>query len=314
MRTKDAVTMYPLTGVLDVAKVKPAAFNQHLYKGVLGPALEGAGEMSLASHVSQPMRGTGVVRGGGRFVTLEGALVLGVFFRLVSGGIPSPQALRMAWTFLFLGETGNGIRALVPDTPRPAGKLFPGPGDTFLLAISGSPSETWGDGDGFAFVPGSDLTADKIMEWLDLHSEDSAALCLVNLSELVKGLKSGLDGLAPLALEVDYLPGTPAQGWPDAQSDPVAAFLSEYTTRDPWGRTPARDFYSAFSAWYAAWTGAPIVQGKDGGKGTNTALSDALDALGVRKMKSNGIMTFAGIRWSDTQTAKSFLSGVLDLE
>lgn len=312
MDTHTTRTMYPLSAALDVSGVKPGKFHRHFYGGVLGKALERDGEFS--AQISDPMRGAGVGRGGGRFVTLEGTLVLSMFFRLVSGGVPSPQALRMAWTFLFLGETGNGIRALAPDTPRPAGGLFPGPGDTFLLAISGNPSEHWGDGDGFAFVPGSDLTAPRIMEWLNLHSEDSAALCLVNLSELVKGIKSGLDGLAPLVLEVDFLPGTPAQGWSDAQSNPVAAFLSEYATRDPWGRTAARDFYRAFSAWYATWTGAPIAQGKDGGKGANVALGDALDALGVRKMKSNGIMTFAGIRWSDTRAAQSLLSDVLDLE
>ena len=306
MKIDETITMYPLVPVLGIVGVTPAAFDQHLYKGVLGVAVVEVGEMSLAAHLSLPMRATGVVRGGGRFITLDGAICLGVFFSLVSGGVPSPQALRVAQTFSFLGETGNGLRAFKRDTPRPAGKVFPGFGDTILVAISDAQDLEAGQSDGFAFVPGRDLTARNLAEWLGLHEADSAPVCLVNLSELIADIRAGLEGLTAVAIEVDYLPAGQAGGWPEPSSDPIAAFLAECAVRDPWGRTPTRDFYRAFSAWYAKWPGAAIAQ--DSGKTGNAVLQDGLSALGVRKMKSNGNMTFAGFRWRDTPTVRALLA------
>ena len=104
MDTPTTRTMYPLSAALDVAGVKPGKFHRHFYGGVLGKALERDGE--FAAQISDPMRGAGVGRGGGRFITLDGAICLAVFFRLLSGGVPSARALRMARTFVFLGETG----------------------------------------------------------------------------------------------------------------------------------------------------------------------------------------------------------------
>ena len=111
---------------------------------------------------------------------------------------------------------------------------------------------------------------------------------------------------------MDYLPGTPAQDWPDRPSDPVVTFLSEHVDRDPRGRTPALDFRLAFSAWYVRWKGEPIAERGKRGRGVSSVLGEALADLGVRKMKSNGKLTFAGIQWRDTPTTQALLSNALD--
>ncbi len=69
--------MYPLSVALEVAELKPGRFHRHFYGGALGKALAEAGE--LADHVPKPMRGAGASRGSGRFITVEGAICLGVF-------------------------------------------------------------------------------------------------------------------------------------------------------------------------------------------------------------------------------------------
>jgi len=310
--------MYPLHPILECIGVKEAAFRQHLHKGVLRDALAGVGQLALtdetlATHMSMPMRGTGVIRGGGRFATFEGAICLGVFFRLVSGGVSSADALRMAHRFIFGMEDGEkAVRAFKPGNLRPAGDVFPGPHHTYLVAIANAPIPDQAECEGFAFVPGPDLTARALSEWLGLHEADSAAVCLVNLSELIAEIRTGLEDLAPVAIDVDYLPGTPAQDWPDLPSDPVVAFLSEHVDRHPRGRTPALDFRLAFSAWCVRWKGEPIADRGKHGRGVSSVLGEALADLGVRKMKSNGKLTFAGIQWRDTPATQALLSNALD--
>lgn len=308
MDTPTTRTMYPLSAALDVAGVKPGKFHRHFYGGVLGKALERDGE--FAAQISDPMRGAGVGRGGGRFITLDGAICLAVFFRLLSGGVPSARALQMARTFVFLGETGSVLRAFTADTPRPAGGVFPGSQDTFLAAIAGEPGTDRGDTDGFAFVPGQDLTAPRIMEWLDLQSEDSAPVCLVNLSEVVREMRDGLKRTIQCPAQVGFQGGAES----DAACNPVAAFLAEFTVRDPAARTSTREFSRAFGAWFSDWREGARPHGLGDDESAGQALVDALAALGVRKVKSNGIMMFAGVRWRETPAALAFLAGALALQ
>ncbi len=312
MDTPTTRTMYPLSAALDVAGVKPGKFHRHFYGGVLGKALERDGE--FAAQISDPMRGAGVGRGGGRFITLDGAICLAVFFRLLSGGVPSARALRMARAFVFLGETGSGLRAFTADTPRPAGGMFTGSQDTFLAAIAGEPGPDRGDTDGFAFVPGQDLTAPRIMEWLDLQCEDSAPVCLVNLSEVVREMRDGLErnpgSTIQCPAQVDIQGGAES----DAACNPVAAFLAEFTVRDPAARTSTREFSRAFGAWLSDWRDGARPHGLGDDESAGPALVDALAALGVRKVKSNGNMMFAGVRWRENPAALAFLAGALALE
>ncbi len=72
-------------------------------------------------------------------------------------------------------------------------------------------------------------------------------------------------------------------------------------------RTPTQDFFRIFSAWYADWTGARLAQA-DGSRASRAALQKDLLARGIRKVKSSGIMTFAGFRWRDTPAVRAFLS------
>lgn len=320
MKPDEPVKMYPLQPILECIGVKEAAFRQHLHKGVLRDALAGVGQLdltveTLATHMSMPMRGTGIIRGGGRFVTVEGAICLGVFFRLVSGGISSSDALRMAHRFIFGMEDGKyAIRAFKPGKLRPAGEVFPGPHDTYLVAIANAPIPDLAECDGFAFIAGPDLTARELSKWLGRHEAESAAVCLVNLSELIADIRVSLEDLEAVAIDVDYLPGTPAQDWPDLPSDPVVAFLSEHVDRNPRGRTPALDFRLAFSVWYVRWKGEPIADRGKHGRGVSSVLGEALADLGVRKMKSNGKLTFAGIQWRETPATQALLSNALGRE
>ena len=314
MKSDKTVKMYPLLPILEILEVTSAAFNQHVYKGVLATSLQEMTETSLVSQISIPMRGTGVVREGGRFITWDGAIGLGVFFRLISGGVPSAQALRIAQTFIFQGETGKQNRGFAPGNTRPAGQVFPGLHDTIVAAISDASTLeklVKGSGDGFAFVPGPNLNSELLAEWLGEREADSAPVCLVNLSELIAEIRAGVEDLTSVAIDVDYLPGSPAQDWPDRPSDPVVAFLKEHVNRDPRGRTSALDFRLAFSAWYVRWNGEPIAERGKRGRGVSSVLGEALADLGVRKMKSNGKLTFAGIEWRKTPATDALLSDAL---
>ncbi|KAF0676277.1 hypothetical protein PMES_01437 [Profundibacterium mesophilum KAUST100406-0324] len=208
----------------------------------------------------------------------------------------------------------KAVRAFKPGRIRPAGDVFPGPDATYLVAISNSPIPDLAECEGYAFVPASDLKPQLLARWLGLHEADSATVCLVNLSELIAEIRAGLEDLAPVAIDVDYLPGTPAQDWPERPSDAVVAFLSEHVDRNPRGRTPALDFRLAFSAWYVRWKGEPIAERGKRGRGVSSVLGEALADLGVRKMKSNGKLTFAGIEWRETPATQALLSDALGRE
>jgi len=304
--------MYPLSTALDVAGVKPGKFHRHFYGGVLGKAMEGDGE--FAAQVSSPMRGAGVGRGGGRFITIDGAVCLAVFFRLLSAGVPATRALQMARTFVFLGETGSGLRAFTAHTPRPAGGVFPGSQDTFLAAIAGETGLDHRDSDGFAFVPGKDLTASRIIEWLNLQSEDSAPVCLVNLSEVVREIHDGLENKPVSSIPCPAQMDNQESARSETAWSAVAIFLAEFMVHDPAARTSTREFYRVFEVWLSDWNNGAGPLNAGGGQIKGQALVDALKKLGVHKLKSNGNMMFSGIRWRESPAVRAFLAGAIVLE
>ena len=270
----------------------------------MGKALSEFGD--LTDHISHPMRGAGVGRGGGRFVTLQGAMFLAVFFRLISGGVPAVLSVNIAQKFVFLGETGNGLRAFKPGKTRPAGEVFPSGEDTFLVAIANAQSPEKTEGDGFAFVPGSDLNAQALTEWLGLQEADKSPVCIFNLSEVCRDIRAGLASHLALQVSADTTPDLQPADWSKLTSDPLGAFLADCAARDDKARTPTQEFFRAFAAWYSGWTGKPRAEAS-GSRADHAALQADLLALGIRKVKSNGIMTFAGFRWRDTATVREFL-------
>ncbi|MBB05176.1 MAG: hypothetical protein CML03_06630 [Pseudooceanicola sp.] len=301
--------MYRLSAALEAAGVKPGKFHRQFYDGVLGQALKSDGE--FAAQISDPMRGAGAGRGGGRFVTLDGAVCLAVFFQLLTGGVPSDRALRIARAFVFMGETGNGLRAFNATMPRPAGQVFDGSQDTFLVTVAGVlPADAQ---DAIAFVPGCDLTAFQIMEWLDVHESGCAPLCLVNLSELIQQVRDGLIS-DPVAAAQQSGAGYAATN--DASfviAEPIRAFLAEFTIRDPSARMSSLEFQRVFDAWLSDWQAAARPHHQGDANSNAASLAKALAKCGVRKIKSNGNMAFAGIRWSKTPAVQAFLAGLLEL-
>ena len=301
--------MYRLSAALEAAGVKAGKFHRQFYDGVLGQALKSDGE--FAAQISDPMRGTGAGRGGGRFVTLEGAVCLAVFFQLLTGGVPSDRALRIARAFVFMGETGNGLRAFNATMPRPAGQVFDGSQDTFLVTVAGAMLADAQDA--IAFVPGCDLTAFQIMEWLDVHESSSEPLCLLNLSELIQQVRDGLvsDPIAAYQHSGAGCGATVEKAF--KTDDPVTAFLAEFTIRDHSARMSTIEFQSVFEAWLSDWRNAARPHSKGDADRTGKAMVDALAAQGISKLKSNGNMVFAGIRWSEAPSAQAFLSALHEL-
>ena len=96
-------------------------------------------------------------------------------------------------------------------------------------------------------------------------------------------------------------------------ADPVPAFLAEFTIRDSSARISTLEFQRVFHAWLSDWQAAarPHHQGDTNSNAAN--LAKKLAASGVPKVKSNGNMAFAGIRWSKTPAAQAFLTGLLEL-
>lgn len=309
MTTQADQPMYRLSAALEAAGVKPGMFHRQFYNGVLGQALKTNGE--FAAQISDPIRGAGAGRGGGRFITLEGAVCLAVFFRLLTGGVPSDRALRIARAFVFMGETGNGLRAFNANLPRPAGQVFDGSQDTFLVTVAGVPRADTQDA--IAFVPGCDLTAFQIMEWLDVHESSCGPLCLVNLSELVQQMRDSLESDPVAAVQHSGAGCAATNEATSAIADPVLAFLAEFTIRDSSGRISSLEFQRVFHAWLSDWQAAARPHHHGDANSDAVSLAKALAAYGVRKIKSNGNMAFAGIRWSKAPAAQAFLTGLLEL-
>lgn len=289
---------YPLSAALRVIGVKPGRFHRHFYTGSLCDALARGGQ--LFEHLSTHQGDCG--KGGARQITECGTICLGLFFALIDGGINSRRAIRIAQTFCFLGETGSGIRTLKRNRTRPAGELFPGDDDTWLVVIVDDLPNDAAECDGFAFFPRSDLSGDALLNWLDLHDSEESPATMLNLSLLSKRIKAGLreHDLAPfpLAPETNYL---------NTEGLSVGAFLADCAIRDDKARTPTQDFFRAYLAWYESCSGTP-ASATAGLKARDAALLEQLDTLGIQKIKSNGIMTFAGFRWRDDPTVQEYLA------
>lgn len=301
MYSTSTETISPLAAALEAAGVKPGKFHRHFYGGALGNALAEAGEIS--AHISQPMRGAGVGRGGGRLVSTQGTICLGVFFRLISGGVHSVQAIRIAQKFAFLGENGDGLRAFQRNRPRPAGEVFPGQADTFLVAISNA--NTIDDSAGFALVPATDLTAFSLAEWLGLHEADESAVCVFNLSEVCRNIRVGLQAVSGVDGQVGHVAKQDTQ--PALAADVLGAFLVDCAIRVDEARTPTHEFFRAFSAW-ADKNDGPMIALGDGSTESADALVSGLSELGIRRMKSNGKKVFAGFRWRENPIVREYLA------
>ncbi|WP_299636400.1 hypothetical protein [uncultured Ruegeria sp.] len=291
---------YPLPTALEVAGVKPGRFHRHYYGGALCEALSRGGQ--LTEHLLMRPQETESGKGGRRYITECGTICLGLFFSLIDGGINSRRAIRIAQTFCFLGEAGSGIRALKRNRMRPAGELFPGNDDTWLVVIVDDLSNDAAECDGFAFFPRSDLSGDALLNWLDLHNAEESPATMLNLSLLSKRIKARLR-------EHDF---TPFPSAPDTEclitdSLSVGAFLADCAIRDDKARTPTQDFFRAYLAWHESCAGSPFMTAA-GLKARDAALLEQLDTLGIQKIKSNGIMTFAGFRWRDDLTVQEYLA------
>lgn len=292
MDQQNQTDYFSLSSVLEVLDVKPGNFHRHFYGGALGQSLTNTRDYAemggLAAHICDP------VPGRARCVTMEGAKHLGVFFRLVAGGVQSPLANQIALSFAYLGEDGDGLRALTRGVRRLPGALFTDD-ETFVVAVSDKSAPTFGQSYGFAFTPGKKLTAQSIVEWLDQNEATDAPVCLVNISEICRNIEANLPRIDTArswnAVEQN---ATPCQA--DTAPDAIIAFMSEFTVRDPKARIPTRDFYQAFSNWCQSWTGDPLPVWS-GHRARLAGLNDGLAKLGVHKVKSNGNMTFAGFRW-----------------
>jgi len=171
---------YPLSRALEVAGVKPGRFHRHFYSGALCEALSRGGQ--LTAHLSNRPSEAETGKGGRRYITECGTICLGLFFSLIDGGINSRRAIQIAQTFCFLGEAGSGIRALKRNRMRPAGELFPGNDDTWLVVIVNDLPNDAAECDGFAFFPRSDLSSDALLNWLDLHDSEESPATMLNLS------------------------------------------------------------------------------------------------------------------------------------
>ena len=293
--------MYPLSVALKAAGVRPGRFHRHFYAGALGDALAAAGE--IKNHLSDPMRGAGAGRGGGRFVTLEGTICLGIFFRLVTGGIPAQRAIQISQSFSFLGETGDGLRAFNRGRNRHSGELIQGKADTLLIALSDAPDSS----EGYAFIPDSDLSGNGLCDWLGQHEADSQPVCVFNLSKLTCEIRNALEQ-SQLRLRLSDTIGREGLGEKSATTrDVLGAFLVDCAIRDDKARTPTQEFFRVYSAWAESNEGSNAPH-SDGSKKSASALIRGLSALGIRKIKSNGIMTLAGFRWRENPIVREYLA------
>lgn len=303
--------MYPLNAALNVAGVKPGKFHSFFYRRNLEKVLTGTGDLS--DHMSLPKRGPGVGRGGSRMITEVGTAYISIFFALISAGVTSDFAAKIALTFVNLGETGNGMRAFKFDRSRPPGNLFPGPDSTYLVALTEDPRLGGAGSEGFAFIPAADLTAQNHNNWTGLHEADSKPVCLINLSAIVAGVLSGLPLISSPENKSDTEFGELSSDFQEVASSPVGAFLMDCFTRNKKSRTPVQDFFEGYDAWFLAVTGKPDVS-SGSVRERNVELTKALEVWGIRKMKSNGIITFAGLNWRKDPTIDGYLTPKYDLK
>ena len=189
--------LYPLRAALAVAGSSPGRFHNHVGSGAVDCALALIGDAD--AHLTPPRRGAGAGTGGGRLISAAATVAAAIAFQIMPRGVSAADAFKIAGTFTFLGEMGDGLRAFVPGgtaAPRPAGGLFPADlGDTFLAVLPAALDAP--QGPAFAFVPGRDLTAPAIIAWAGERDLDAGAVLLLNLSALVAEVLDGLRAIDP---------------------------------------------------------------------------------------------------------------------
>lgn len=81
-------------------------------------------------------------------------------------------------------------------------------------------------------------------------------------------------------------------------ADPVGTFLRDCAELDPKARTRTSEFFRTFKSW-ARDTGARVF--------SDAAIRDNLTEKGFPKIKSNGLMCFAGFRWKDDAMVQAYV-------
>ena len=176
--------MHPLPRVLRAARIDRDRFQYHL------PAIERA----FGGGITERVTGRGTGTGSPRMVSPEAAAGLAIGFRLVAEGIAPADAFRVGLAFVFAGELGDGLRGLAPPewaVCRTPGREFDAThGDTFAIIIpaalrAGAPRS-------FAFAPSRVLTVEAVTDWAAEHGAERDAALILNISEVLRGLRDGL--------------------------------------------------------------------------------------------------------------------------
>jgi P4 family phage/plasmid primase-like protien len=82
-------------------------------------------------------------------------------------------------------------------------------------------------------------------------------------------------------------------------ADPVGTFLRDCAEIDPKARTRTSEFFRTFKSW-ARDTGARVF--------SDAAIRDNLTEKGFPKIKSNGLMCFAGFRWKEEDMVQAYVA------
>jgi len=185
--------LYALRDAMAAARFPRERFNHHANSGALDRLFAFLGE-DMEAHAPTRRGGAGTGRGSGRAISADATLVVAIAARLLLRNVDPDTAFRIGGVFVFLGEMGQGLRSIAPAgtaAMRPAGGLFPADlGDTFLAVLPAA-LHTPG-GQGYAFVPERDLTADNLAAWSAENDADGQSLILVNLSQVVAQVRAAL--------------------------------------------------------------------------------------------------------------------------
>jgi len=181
--------MHPLPQVLRAAEINRDHFQYHL------PAIERA----FGGGITDRGTGRGSGTGSPRMVTPEAAAGLAIGFRLVAQGVPPADAFRIGLAFVFFGETGDGHRGIAPPewiVQRVPGREFPEMfGDTLAVVIPDAMRNRPGMGCAYAFTPERVLTPSALKDWAMLHDAGRSAVLILNITEVLRGLREGLEVL-----------------------------------------------------------------------------------------------------------------------
>lgn len=176
----------PLKAALAAAGTTFSRFHYMTGRADFDRLLAGVG-VAVADHLPEGPTGPGAGQGNPRSISIPAAVMLAIASRLVERRIEASDALRIAAAFAFLGEMGNGQRAIVPAdqaATRAPGETFPDDlGATFLLVIPARLDTP--EAPAVAIVPGHDLTARNLMDWAGENDADAETVLLLNLSAIV---------------------------------------------------------------------------------------------------------------------------------